>query len=212
MEWNRFCYISCIIWHIHVNVNINLKSFITFSSSWVISCRTCNGIRPSILFSSCRTSLFKSSENNRGKGVSSLSQKSKIRYFPISGVTYAFLTFSIKCQPFNDRTVCYFGTDAFHSLRHFSGGPQLTPAGRMAISQILERFQASHHDLNSHLNSPDISLNGFSHFSHKKMSRNHLTNVMLTYTIWIMSNNSNQSFMLYASQFPAAVFCNCQES
>jgi hypothetical protein len=37
--------------------------------------------------------------------------------------------------------------EAFHSLSHFSGGHLPTPAEQAALSQTLERFQASHHDL-----------------------------------------------------------------
>jgi hypothetical protein len=49
-----------------------------------------------------------------------------------------------------------FGMEVFHSLSHFNRGPLLTAAEQTALSQGLERFQASHRDLDSQSNSPDI--------------------------------------------------------
>jgi hypothetical protein len=67
-----------------------------------------------------------------------------------------FLIISIEYEPFNDKTVCYFRTEAFHSLSHLGNGPLLTPAERTALSQSLERFHTYQHDLDYQSNSPDI--------------------------------------------------------
>jgi hypothetical protein len=38
MEWNRFCYMSCIILHVHININIKYFIVLLFISlSWIIS-------------------------------------------------------------------------------------------------------------------------------------------------------------------------------